>query len=195
MVINQLQHTFPTKLLQGTRESAHCAKSETNSRKRGCGRECEWLRNQNPSHIPTSKKPQHQESCIHDTTVVPNKYLLSSYYSKSIYMQLQTKESQDPSESTTATVIINPWTRHFWRKIITLFIFTRIAAIHTSSFSFAEASIPSPKEKLFTRREGEKKRKPFFFSPFLFSPHPLCWGKLGNYLDWSHYTLNLQGRY
>lgn len=82
-------------------------------------------------------------------------------------MQLQTKESQDPSESTTATVIINPLTRHFWRKIITLFIFTRIAAIHTSSFSFAEASIPSPKEKLFTRREGKKKKKAlFFFFPF-----------------------------
>lgn len=105
MVINQLQHTFPTKLLQGTWESAHCAKSETNSRKRGCGRGCERPQNQNPLHIPTSKKPQHQESCIHDTTVVSNKYLVSSYYSKSIYMELQTTESQDPSECTTATVI------------------------------------------------------------------------------------------
>lgn len=159
MVINQLQHTFPTKLLRGTRESTHCAESETNSGKRGCGRECAWPQNQNPSHIPTSKKPQHQESCIHDTTVVSNKYLLSSYYSRSIYMQLQTKQSQGLSESTTATVFINPWTRHFWHKISTPLYSTWITAIHASSFSFAEANLQSPQEKLLTSKEERKKKE------------------------------------
>lgn len=186
MVINQLQHTFPTKLLRGTRESTHCAKSETNGRKRGCGRECAWLQNQNASHIPTSKKPQHQESCIHDTTVVSNKYLLSSFYSKSIYMQLQTKECQDPSESTTATVFINPWTRHFWHKITTPLYSTWVAAIHASSFSFAEANLRSLQEKLLTSKEKKKERKKKGFSPY-----PFCLGKLCNYLDWSYYILNL----
>lgn len=70
-------------------------------------------------------------------------------------------------------LFINPWTRHFWHKITTPLYFTWIAAIHTSSFSFAEAHIPSPQEKLFTRREG-KKRKPFFFFPSPFSPHPFA---------------------
>mgnify|MGYP001855282479 FL=1 len=67
-----------------------------------------WLQNQNPSHIPTSKLPRHQESCIHDTTAVSDNYLPSSDYSKSIYTQLQAKESQDPSEPTKATVIYKP---------------------------------------------------------------------------------------
>lgn len=75
-------------------------------------------------------------------------------------------------------LFINPWTRHFWHKITTPLYFTWIAAIHTSSFSFAESHIPSPQEKLFSRRErGKKIRKSFSFSSH-FSPHPFCQGKL-----------------
>lgn len=69
-------------------------------------------------------------------------------------------------------LFINPWTRHFWHKITTPLYFTWIAVIHSSSFSFAESHIPSPQEKLFSRRERGKKNKKilFFFLSFLTSP-------------------------